>query len=53
MLNLFSRKEELPPISSATRGLVHKPYELGKVELREVEKAFARLFHSDDGQKVL
>lgn len=53
MFNLFEKKNEVLPISNAEKGLVHKPYEPDKAELREVEKAFARLFLSDDGQKVL
>lgn len=52
MLNLFERKDVLP-VSNAERGLIHRPYEPNKTELREIEKAFARLFLSDDGQKVL
>lgn len=52
MFNVF-KTEELPPVSDAEKGLVHKPYEPGRVEQREIEKAFARLFATDDGQKVL
>ncbi|MBI1301332.1 MAG: hypothetical protein GC137_06700 [Alphaproteobacteria bacterium] len=32
---------------------MHKPQDPHKAELREIEKAFARLFSSEDGQKVL
>lgn len=52
MLNIFGSNQTLP-ISDAEKGLVHKPYEPNKSELREIEKAFARLFLTDDGQKVL
>lgn len=34
-------------------GFVHKAQDHQKSELREVEKAFARLFSTDDGQRVL
>ena len=34
-------------------GFVHKPQDRNRSELREVEKAFARLFSTDDGRKVL
>ncbi|MCB9982444.1 MAG: hypothetical protein H6861_02045 [Rhodospirillales bacterium] len=40
-------------MTPAERGLVYAPLEPGKTELREIEKAFARLFASNDGQKVL
>ncbi len=47
-------KPEAPlPISAVERGLVHSPPDPNKTEMREIEKAFARLFASHDGQKVL
>jgi hypothetical protein len=47
-------KHEAPlPITAVERGLVHAPPDPNKMEMREIEKAFARLFASDDGQKVL
>lgn len=47
-------KSEAPlPMTAAEQGLVHAPLEPDKAEMREIEKAFARLFASDDGQKVL
>lgn len=52
MLDLFKKETPLP-ISSAEKGLVHSPVEPNKMEMREIEKAFARLFSTDDGQKVL
>ena len=52
ILDLLKRKSPLP-ITAAERGLVHAPMEPSKLELREIEKAFARLFASEDGQKVL
>ncbi|HOO81084.1 MAG TPA: hypothetical protein PK513_01100 [Alphaproteobacteria bacterium] len=47
------KKDTALPMTAAERGLVYTPAEPGKTELREIEKAFARLFSSDDGQKVL
>lgn len=52
MLNLFKKQKALP-MTAVERGLVHFPSEPNKIELRDTEKAFARLFSSDDGQKVL
>lgn len=52
---IFDRfKNDKPlPMTAAKRGLVHSPLEPSKIEMRELEKAFARLFSSEDGQKVL
>ena len=50
--DLFKRHPDLP-ITAAEKGLVYTPPEPNKTELREVEKAFARLFSTEDGQKVL
>ena len=47
------KKDPPLPITAVQSGLVHAPLEPSKIELREIEKAFARLFASDDGQKVL
>lgn len=52
MLDIFKKDKPLP-ITAAERGLIHGPYEPSKAELRETEKAFARLFATEDGQKVL
>lgn len=52
ILDLFKKDDPLP-MTPAERGLVYAPLEAGKNELRDIEKAFARLFSSDDGQKVL
>ncbi len=41
------------PISAAEKGLIYAPTEPLKNEMRDIEKAFARLFSSDDGQRVL
>lgn len=52
ILDYFKPKQDLP-VTAAEQGLVYAPPDPGKIELREVEKAFARLFSSQDGQKVL
>tara|TARA_X000001036_G_scaffold429845_1_gene461629 strand:+ start:355 stop:648 length:294 start_codon:yes stop_codon:yes gene_type:complete len=47
-------KTESPlPIDYAQDSLVHSAPDIAKMEAREIEKAYARLFASDDGQKVL
>ena len=48
----FFKKDELP-ITAVEKGLIHSPVEPNKMEMRDIEKSFARLFASDDGQKVL
>lgn len=53
MFTLFNKKDELPHATLAEKGLVHAPIEPNKIELREIEKSFARLFASEDGQRVL
>lgn len=51
--NIFCKREELPPVSMAEKGLVYPPYGQARAEARDVERIFARLFSSEDGQKVL
>ena len=41
------------PVTLAEQGLVYSAREPGQNELREIEKAFTRLFSTPDGQKVL
>lgn len=41
------------PMTAVERGLVYGPGAPKKMEQRDIEKCFARLFSSDDGQKVL
>jgi hypothetical protein len=50
--NIFTRSE-LPPVSVAQAGLVYAPYEGTKIQTRDIERAFARLFSTADGQAVL
>ena len=52
ILDLLKQKEPLP-ITPAEKGLTYAQPEPGKLEMREVEKSFARLFATDDGQRVL
>ena len=40
------------PMQEAERQMIYAA-RIGKLEQKEVERAFARLFTSDDGQKVL
>ncbi len=51
--NVFKKNKGLLPVSMAEKGLVQTPYNPGKTETKEIERAFVRLFLSDDGQKVL
>lgn len=53
IFDLLNKKEVPFSVSPAHGDLVYVPPELAKTEAREVEKAFARLFSSDDGRKVL
>ncbi len=41
------------PLTPVERGIAYSPDALNKMEQRDIEKSFARLFTSDDGQKVL
>ena len=50
--NILGGEKPLP-ITPAEKGLTYAQPEPGKIEMREIEKSFARLFASDDGQKVL
>jgi hypothetical protein len=52
MLNIFKR-EELPPITWEQKNLVHKTCEPGRLEQRDIERTFARLFSTEDGKKIL
>lgn len=52
MLNNLFKKPELP-LSAAAQGMVYNAFDPSKIEMREIEKSFARLFSSEDGQKVL
>ncbi len=49
---LFSDEPDLP-VTAAEQGLVYASTDPNADELREIEKAFTRLFSSEDGQRVL
>lgn len=51
--NLFGTREQLPPIEIEGGALAYAPPDPAKMEMREVERCFARLFSSEDGKKVL
>ncbi len=52
MFDLF-KKPELPHEAVTQSGLVYQGVDVSKLEAREIERIFARLFLSEDGQKVL
>lgn len=52
MLSMLKPKNDVP-MTRVEQGLVYAPAEPGATEMRNVERAFARLFSSEDGQKVL
>ncbi len=52
MFDVFKKDPPLP-ITAVEKGLVHNALEPGRLEMREIEKAFARAFATEDGQKVL
>lgn len=52
IFDLLKPRENLP-ITPAEKGLTYALPELGRHEMRDVEKSFARLFSTDDGQRVL
>jgi hypothetical protein len=41
------------PSPLAGKGLIYAQPELPKLEMREIEKSYARLFATDDGRRVL
>lgn len=52
-MNFLRTDETLPALSMAEKGLVYSPPEPGQIEMSDIERSFARLFSSGDGQKVL
>jgi hypothetical protein len=52
-LSFLRADETLPALSLAEKGLVYSTPEPGRMEMSDIERSFARLFSSDDGQKVL
>ena len=52
IFDLLKAKDALP-ITPAEKGLTYAQPEPGRIEMRDIEKCFARLFSTEDGQKVL
>jgi len=54
LFNKILRLNSRPPAPTpAELGLFYSPTDPNKMEQRDIEKSFARLFATDDGQKVL
>ena len=53
MITELLKLKETLPMTAAEKGLTYAVPEPGRIEMRENEKAFARLFATEDGQKVL
>lgn len=53
MITELLKLKETLPMTAAEKGLTYAVPEPGRIEMREIEKAFARLFATEDGQKVL
>lgn len=47
------KSDILPPVSNKNTELIYRSQQPEKTEVREIEKCFARLFSTDDGQRVL
>lgn len=52
MLNLFRKSEQLP-ITAVEQGALYDARRNLRLDEREVERVFTRLFLSEDGQKAL
>lgn len=52
IFDLFKKEDPLP-MAEVEKGRVYTPPPQGAMDAREVEKSFARLFSTDDGQRVL
>ncbi|MEM7679503.1 MAG: hypothetical protein AAF182_00665 [Pseudomonadota bacterium] len=50
MLNFFKNKTDF---SDAEKGVLYAPYVKNRIDKKEIENTFTRLFLTDDGQKVL
>lgn len=49
---LFQKSQQLP-LSAVESGAIYAPLQTGALEAAEIERTFARLFSTQDGQKVL
>jgi hypothetical protein len=47
------RKDDDLPLNAQGPGLIYAPPDAARLEMRDIERSFARLFASDDGHKVL
>lgn len=53
MLTQFFTKQEKLPLTAIESGAIYVPFQSGASETADIERAFARLFSTEDGQKVL
>ena len=53
LAQLLRRSEATPALDLTRKGLIHTPPDPGRVEMRAIERAFARLFSTEDGRLVL
>ena len=52
-LNFLRADEGFPVFSGSESGPVHTPPVPGRMDMQDIERTYARLSTSDDGQKVL
>jgi hypothetical protein len=51
--HVFKKPGSPPPFPADDKGFVHVPFEPSRLEARETERLYARLFSTDDGRRVL
>lgn len=51
--HLLRKPAAAPALDFSQKGLIHLPPDPGKLEMRAIERAFARLFATEDGRIVL
>lgn len=51
--NVFQATKKTPLNTLTERGLIYSLPDATKFEMRDIERAFARLFSTEDGRKVL
>jgi len=52
-MRLFNKDEEQLPIQAQAENLVYDAAKFERMEQKDIEKIFARLFSGDDGMKAL
>lgn len=52
-MKLFNREEKLPIEKALESEMAYQSLNIEKIEQRDMERVFARLFSSDDGRKAL